>query len=104
MTSTTMRKRSRPLPVVAVIVIISLLVQPLAAFSVIANSGRKPAFQSASAAAVTSRTTTPNALTPLYMTFTMPIWFDAPSTDGSGAIWYESCVDPKARLPAYDEE
>ena len=39
------------------------------------------------------------------MTITMPMLdFIAPSDGSNGAIWYESCVDPKARLPDYDEE
>eukprot|EP00563_Minutocellus_polymorphus_P019560 CAMPEP_0197732834 /NCGR_PEP_ID=MMETSP1434-20131217/41913_1 /TAXON_ID=265543 /ORGANISM="Minutocellus polymorphus, Strain CCMP3303" /LENGTH=178 /DNA_ID=CAMNT_0043320111 /DNA_START=18 /DNA_END=554 /DNA_ORIENTATION=- len=107
MTSTTMRKHSRsavPLPVAAVVAIIGLLLQPSDAFSFLANGSRK-SFQST---AMTSRTMSSSTVSPLSMTFTMPVMpkleFNAPSAGTNGAIWYESCVDPKARLPAYDED
>lgn len=103
-TSTTMRKNYRsavPLPVAALTVIIGLLFQPSDAFSFVANAGSK-SFRSATA--MTPRTTK-TSLTPLSMTFTMPIMPKLEFNAGdNGAIWYESCVDPKARLPAYDEE
>lgn len=109
MTSTTMRQHSRlavPLPAAAaVIIIIGLLAAGADAFSFIANGGRG----SFLSPAMTSRSTSSStAASPLFMTFTMPVMpkldFNAPSAVNNGAIWYESCVDPKARLPEYDEE
>ena len=108
MTSTTMRKHSRsamPLPVAAVVAIIGLLIRPAFSFVVVANDSRG-SFQSP---VMTSRSTSSLAATsPLFMTFTMPLMpkldFNAPSAANNGAIWYESCVDPKARLPDYAEE
>lgn len=106
MTSTAMRKHSRsaiPLPVAAVVTIIGLLIRPAFSFVVVANDSRR-SFQSP----VMTSTSSSTAASPLYMTFTMPVMpkldFNAPSAANNGAIWYESCVDPKARLPDYNEE
>jgi hypothetical protein len=105
MTSTAMRKHSRlavPLPVAAVFAIIGLLIRPAFSFVVVANDSRG-SFQSPT---MPSRATSSSTATsPLFMTITMPMLdFIAPSDGNNGAIWYESCVDPKARLPDYDEE
>ena len=88
--------------VTAVVVIIGLLIRPAFSFVVIANDSRG-SFQTPAMPSRATSSSTANS--PLFMTITMPMLdFIAPSDGSNGAIWYESCVDPKARLPDYDEE